>query len=323
MKIKRFIDNFTRRLLKQDGNVAVLTALLITGLLGMTAVVVDGGTLYATKMHLQKTANATVLSGAQELTNTEASVRDVANHILYDHGEELSLQQLSVAMKDRTTAKIKKDVTLGFSRVLGIDKAPVSVKATAELVPLGAAIGAAPIAIEDRNFVYNQEYTLKVDNDLAINGNFGIIDLPYNQGNKCQDKDGKQQGSDLYECNLMLGYQQMLSVGDVVTTKTGNVAGNTLNGVEYRLSLPDPYANSAYKGPDCPRVLLIPVYTNPQYNGGQLKEITISGFAKFYLSAPFNKQDKEIRGTFMEGPFRGTTKPGAINRGAYAIKLTE
>jgi hypothetical protein len=321
------VEKLKRGIVEQDGNVAVLVALVLTGLLAMASVVVEGGMLYATKMHLQKTANATVLSAAQELTNSESNVRSVADHILRDHGEAASCLEscLSVAMEDRTTVVLKKDVQLHLAKALGMDKVPVRVKATAKIETMGAAVGAAPIGIdESKVLTYGQEYNLKVDNDLATNGYFGIIALG----------DHAVGGAKTYGYNLEHGFDGLLSVGDLVDTKSGNTTGDTRDGVQYRLDRsPYPVGDTSHR--DDPRILLVPVYracpenadsieecTNYQ-ESGQLKRIVITGFAYFYLTKPMDWNNKEVIGEFIERTGTGFVKPGAVNRGAYAIKLTE
>lgn len=319
------LEKLKHGIVRQDGNVTVLFAFVLTALLAMTSVVVEGGMLYATKMHLQKVANATVLSGAQELTNTESNVRSVAGTVLSDHGEAASVESLSVAMKDRTTVVLKKDVQLRLAKALGMDKVPVRVKATAKIEPMGAADGAVPVGIpESMVLTYGQETRLKVDETLVTNGYFGILALG----------DTAAGGANTYETNLEYGYKNLLSVGDLVDTKTGNVAGDTQKAVQARLNR-DPYPAGDTSHSDDPRILLVPVYIACPQNAnsidecrnyqlsGQMKRIAITGFAYFYLTQPFDSSTKEVIGTFIERTGNGFVKPGADNRGAYAIKLTE
>lgn len=310
MKHLLILNKLKRIIVQQEGNVAVLFAFLLVALLGITAVVVEGGKLYAVKMHLQKTANATVLSGAQELTTTEQNVRSVAGYVLNAHGEAASLVNLSVTMKDRTTAVLRKDVDVPMAKVLGVDKVPVSVKASAKIEVMGAATGAVPIGIDQSKvLVYGQEYSLKVDNDQASYGNFGALALG-------------GPGASIYETNLTYGYNGMLSIGDVVDTKAGDVAGPTRKAVQSRLDR-SPYTPGDMSHRDDPRIMLVPVYKPYNYTGGHMTQIQITGFAYFYLTAPVDYSTKEVRGIFLEHTGTGFAKPGAVNRGAYAIKLTE
>jgi hypothetical protein len=311
MSRNTIVEKLKRGIVEQDGNVAVLVALVLAGLLAMTSVVVEGGMLYATKMHLQKTANATVLSAAQELTNSESNVRSVADHILRDHGEAASLESLTVTMEDRTTVVLKKDVQLHLAKALGMDKVPVRVKATAKIEAMGAAKGAAPVGVDQSvQLNYGQEYILKVDEVLVNNGNFGILGV-----------DGNKQGG-TYDDYLANGYQGMLSVGDVIPTISGNKVGPTRSGVQARIDS-SPYPSGDMSHFDDPRMMLVPVYTPYKYNGGggKVTDVQITGFAYFYLTQSSN--GKEVTGIFIKRTGIGFVKPGAVNRGAYVIKLTE
>ena len=84
--------NKIRSFVKEErGNAIVLTSLMLIILLGITGLVIDGGILYVTKTHLQKTANAATLSGAQELFNEEQTVTTIVEEILNAHNEKNSL----------------------------------------------------------------------------------------------------------------------------------------------------------------------------------------------------------------------------------------
>ncbi len=60
MFLRRFYRN-------EDGNIIFISIFLFFAFIALAGLVVDGGHLYLTKAHLQKTANAAVLSGGQEL----------------------------------------------------------------------------------------------------------------------------------------------------------------------------------------------------------------------------------------------------------------
>jgi len=299
-----------RLLAGEQGNTLVLTALVMVVLLGMTALVVDGGTLYVTKSHLQKTANAAVLSGAQELTVSEANVKSVVNKVLDEHQETGSLTSTDVKLGDKVTVKLEREVPLGFARLLGIPSAQVSVKAAAEIQTMGSAVGAAPLGIDESiPLVFNKEYKLKVDQTEVSNGYFGILALG-------------GPGASTYSDNLRYGYKAELEVGDVIDTQTGNIAGKTRDGVEYRINN-CPYPEGEYEHRDCARIILVPVYKPVNYSGGQLKHIEITGFAYFYITKPMDPKDTSITGMFIERAGTGIVKPGAVHKGAYAIRLTE
>lgn len=306
--MRKWIRAFYR---DQQGASILLVALLIVLLLGMVALVIDGGTIYATKSHLQKTANAAALSAAQELTKSESKVQAVAHQILKEHGEENSLIGTQINMMDNVTISLRKEIQLGFARVLGFHSAPVEVEATAELGSLGKAMGAAPLGIDESiPLEYNKTYTLKVDESGVDHGNFGILGLG-------------GPGAQTYEYNLVHGYDSELKVGDIIDTEQGNIAGKTRSGVNTRISM-CPYLSGDTSHRDCSRIILIPVYKPYNHQEGkQLKQVKITGFAYFYILEPMDSKDTSIRGMFIERTGTGFTTPDAANKGAFAIRLTD
>lgn len=297
---KRFYKN-------EDGNVILISAFLFLALTVLAGLVVDGGHLYLTKTHLQKTANAAVLSGGQQLTASEVSaVTTLVSSIAEDHGELSSVQDINVEMEEKVTVHLTKPVDLFFSSILGFDSVDVSAKATAQIGSMGRAHGAAPIGIpESMNLIYGQSYTLKVDEENVDTGFFGILGI-------------EGPGAKLYEDNLKYGFDGELKIGDIVNTQSGNIAGKTKSAVDYLVGTCDDMNDR-----DCPRVLLVPVYRAYNPGTGNLKQVEITGFAYFYISDAMGTDDKEIKGVFLKRVGSGFESEGASNRGAYTLKLAE
>jgi hypothetical protein len=295
---------------EERGTATVLVALSLVVLMGMAALVMDGGSLYVTKSKLQKTANAAALSGAQELTQTEASVNNVVSTVVHEHHEDGNLTSTTVEMGKKVVVQLRKEVPFGLAKVLGYASAPVEAKATAEISVMGSAIGAAPLGIDESvSLVYGQEYTLKVDQTESVSGYFGILQMG-------------GSGADVYGNNLMKGYQGELKMGDILDTESGNKVGKTREGVDYRLHL-CPYIAGDMTHRDCPRIILVPVYKPYNDTKNQLKQVEIRGFAYFYLSEPVDEQQKTVKGKFIQRAGSGFTNPTAANKGAFAIRLTE
>ncbi|MEX1029880.1 MAG: Tad domain-containing protein [Paenibacillaceae bacterium] len=295
---------------RQQGSSIVLIGLAMAMLLAMTGLVVDLGGVYVAKTQLQKAANAAALSGAQELTHNETTVRNIVIEVLSKHGERDSLAEQQVEMGHKVFVRLHRPVTLVFSGLFGWDEVPVEVKATAVLENMGRATGVAPLGIDDSiPLVFGQEYRLKVDETEVDNGNFGILALG-------------GPGSNTYEMNLKYGYQNEIKVGSIIDTQTGNVVGKTKTGVQERINqCPYPVGETYHR--DCARVILIPVYIPYNVESNQVKQVKITGFAYFYISAPMDDHDKTIKGFFIERAGTGFNEPNAGNNGAYSIRLTE
>ena len=158
----------------EEGNVILISAFLFLALTAFAGLVVDGGHLYLTKTHLQKTANAAALSGGQQLTaSDDTAVKAIVNDIVGEHEELPSLQPIDVKMENKVTVHLIKPVSLFFSSLFGIDSVDIEAKATAQIGSMGRAHGAAPIGIlESITLNYNDDYTLKVEK--GDTGFFGV-----------------------------------------------------------------------------------------------------------------------------------------------------
>lgn len=297
---------------EENGNGLLLFFLFIFVFIGVTGVVVDMGIVYKTKSELRKTANAAVLSGAQELTRGEVYVREVVDNILSANGEKESLKECQVKPNNENKVRVtlEKDVPLTFMKLFNIKSVPVKVSSTAGIAPLSRAVGAVPLGI-DKNvpLEYMKEYKLKVDAGSSSTGYFGILAL-------------SGVGANLYEEDLMYGYENDLKIGDVIGTQTGNVEGKTRNGVNFRINS-SPYLTNDISHRDDPRVILVLVYEPYEISTNQLKSVKICGFAYFYLEEPMGRNDSSVTGYFIQRVGTGTGSMNTKDNGAYAIKLVE
>ncbi|TJY40726.1 hypothetical protein E5161_16395 [Cohnella pontilimi] len=299
-----------RLIREQQGSTIVLAGFALILLLTVAGLVVDGGTMYAAKSHLQKAANAAALSGAQELTSDRSKVEAVLNDILSRHKEQSSLTGADIEMKSSVRVHLSKKVPLAFSRLLGKQSVTVQVEAAAQILPMGSAVGAAPLGIDESiELKYNTPYNLKVDSGNSNTGYFGVLALG-------------GPGASTYEENLKYGYANEITIGNIIDTQTGNIAGKTREGVKLRIDS-DPYPPGDYSHRDSPRVILIPVYRPYNQTSNQMKQIEVTGFAFFYILEPMSSNDDSIRGMFIERPDTGFYKPGAVDKGAFAIRLVE
>jgi hypothetical protein len=295
--------------MEQKGSSAILASFAMLGLLSMAGLTIDGGSLYMERTHLQKTANAAALSGAQELTNSEDAVKHVIQQILQRHDEVTSLLETNIENDRKVTVRLRKEVPLSFMSIFGWSTSPVEVKASAEIESMGRAGGAAPLGIDESiHLDFYTEYTLKVDESEVDTGNFGILALG-------------GTGANTYEDNLKNGYQNELQVGDIIETQTGNVAGKTKNGINERINA-CPYRKGETHHRDCPRVILIPVYKPHRYDQNQMKEIQVTGFSYFYILDRMNNNDKSVRGMFIRRAGVGFVDPNLAETGALSIRLT-
>jgi hypothetical protein len=302
---------FLKKLLKEEkGNTLILAAFSLIGLLGMGGLAIDGGLIYMTKSELQKTANAAVLSGAQELTGQEDVVNKIVNDILAAHKESESMENLQITMEKKVAIDLKKTVKLTFARLIGFEKVDVKVHSAASLGAMGRVVGAAPLGIDESiPLEFYKTYQLKVDSSGVDSGNFGILALG-------------GPGARTYEENLRYGYQEELKIGDTIDTQTGNIAGKTRDVIQERIN-GCPGTVNDYDDRNCSRILLVPIYKPYDFDQNQLKIIQITGFAYFYITDPMDMNDTSVKGVFIKRTGTGFFEEGSSDRGAYSIRLTE
>ncbi|WP_413302152.1 TadE/TadG family type IV pilus assembly protein [Bacillus sp. 1P10SD] len=301
---------FIRFLKDEKGNVLILGAISLMTILSMAGLAIDGSLMYMEKAKLQKVANAAVLSGAQELPNTEQKVTSTVQYILDSHKSSSTLSNLDINMGSKVTIHLTKTVNLTFMKIFGLDKTDVTARATAGLGAIGKAVGAAPLGIDESVILeYNKTYQLKVDSSGVSSGNFGILAL-------------SGPGAKTYEQNLRYGYQEELKIGDIIDTQTGNIAGKTRDVIQERVNgCTQPPGDYSLRS--CSRIILVPVYKPYNYSSNQLKQVKVTGFAYFYITDPMSSKDTSISGVFIKRAGAGTFDEGAKDRGAYSIRLTE
>lgn len=297
--------------LKEERGVAIIyVALAMVALLCVTGLAIDGGIMYMTKSKLQKAANAAVLSGAQELINSEEQVNKIVNRILADHGESSSKESLLILKDKKVRVGLLKKVKPAFMSLFGFETVDVRASAAASLAPMGRAAGVAPLGVrEDTPLNYGTIVKLKTDSDGSASGFFGILAL-------------NGPGAKTYEENLRHGYQQEVKIGDIIETQTGNIAGKTRSVVQELINgCTSPIGDLSDR--NCSRIILVPVYKPYNFTSNQLKMIKVTGFAYFYITEPMSSNDTSITGMFIKWPGTGFYEEGSIDRGAYAIRLTE
>jgi hypothetical protein len=296
----------------EDGIGAVWFALSFVVIMIMAGIAIDGSRLHLAKAELRKAADAAVLSGAQELEISDESVTNLVNQILAAHNEQGSLKELNIRPLNqrKVSVTLEKEVPLYFMKIFSFSSAPVSVRSTAAANPIIVTSGAVPLGIpEDTVLDFKQEYELKVGAGDSVAGNFGILAL-------------SGVGAKPYETALKDGYDGDLYAGQIIDTETGNVAGKTREGVNYRIES-SPYDDGDITHRVDPRILKVLVYEPYKIISNQLKSVRIVGFAYFYLEKPMSQTDTTIIGYFIKKVGDGVGDENAKDLGAYAIKLVE
>ena len=127
---------------EDDGQVMILVAILMVGMVAVVGLVTDGGMVFAQRRDLQNVADAAVLAGASQIDESayrasagetivldEAAAYDAAVRYLDD---EADLDYSVTVESDRVDVSVSRQAATGFLRVLGIDGVEIAASATAE-----------------------------------------------------------------------------------------------------------------------------------------------------------------------------------------------
>lgn len=132
--------NVLRRLNGDEGQVLVMVALMMVGVVSVVGLVSDGGLVFAHRRDLQNVADAAAAAGAMQIDEEvyrstgevvldEQLAREAA--AIYLDGEG-GLDYVVSVLSDRVEVSASRHATTGFLRVIGIDGVEVRASAAAE-----------------------------------------------------------------------------------------------------------------------------------------------------------------------------------------------
>ena len=323
----------------ERGQVLVLFAAGFVAFCGLVALAIDAGQLLYTKTNLQKTSDAAVFAGVQELPNA-GQANSTAIHYVNMNSKNGTSTVVQVGQtfspNDTLTVTTTRHVNYTFLRVLGIEGADVSAKAVGRVARYRGGYNIVPFALvasDDPN-------STLFDNECYLgNDAYG---LPiFKQNTLCQLKGGANSGdgggdfgalavedvgADTFRETVADGTDGVYVIGNQVTPQTGNMSGPTTQGLGDRLNDPPPDGCPSNSRDDVlmtvdgqtvvreecaesPRIIIIPVVD--QINNPELS--TILGFAFMYVySVSGSGGNTEVWGeyvTFM------TYVPGGVYEG--------
>ncbi|TYQ18059.1 UNVERIFIED_CONTAM: putative Flp pilus-assembly TadE/G-like protein [Acetivibrio alkalicellulosi] len=294
----------------QKGTSLVFFAIMLTVIAGFAAISVDIGLISYEKAKLSNTVDAAALAGAQELLVNFSNTENIVNTYIDKNNSGLS--EISI-IADNLTRSVEvsatKPVNSYFAKVFGVLSQDVFASAKASVENISAMGGARPFAVVQQTFVYGNLYTLKEGASDGYSGNYNAIALG-------------GSGTNIYENNLLYGYDGIISVGDIIPTEPGVVARRTERAINTLVDncnhLPA-CTHTEYKV-NCSRIIFIPVVNTLEVNGRAY--VLVLGFATFFLEgADFMGGHTEIHGRFITYQAQGETSPDVNDYGTYGIKL--
>jgi hypothetical protein len=241
-----------------SGQAFVFVAVALMVLVGMAALVIDGGSWYRAQRHLQTAADAAALAGAQELPN-ETSAEDVAwRYGTMRNGAGLGPVSLTRDARFDTIDVSATATAPGiFTRVFGsvFDEVDISAHAQARVTAPVEMKNVAPIAVKDEAACivshpecFGPENHVKVqfDESNIASSLIGLIDLtchsdfsggcddPESDSNAPDDcNHGNGTGGSKLACWIEKGYPEALPSDQWYGVKTGETRGPIEAALEY------------------------------------------------------------------------------------------
>ena len=289
-----------------QGSIAVIVCFSMVAVIGLGALVLDGGQLYLEKARLQNAVDAAALAGVRMLQDGAAVSEQVAQETALANGAASQGLVIAVLSEQGTVSvQASSTVSFGLARVLNITESQVWASATAQASGVTGMRGAAPLGVIWQEFIFGQQYDLKVGAGDSDTGNYGALALG-------------DTGSANYRDNLQYGYPEWIRAGDLVPTEPGNMAGPTEEAIVARLAGCNhfPSCNFEQFVPSCSKILFVPIINGLPNGRG---EVTIVGFASFFLEGQL--EGEYIRGRFIETHVQGEVG-GASTYGLTTIRLT-
>jgi hypothetical protein len=203
------------RLRRQDGQVTVLTAVFMVGLLGITGFVLDVGSWFRQQRVQQATVDAAALAGAQSLPVDPGDARAQATSYATKNGGVDGVT-ITISSKftpnDMVVVKQARSAQGFFSKLFGVPAVTVHTHASAISEVPTAAYGAAPIAVDIHHPQLSGPgcpcFGVPTEIDLGkkgVPGAFGWIDL--------EDENGNSGSSTLVDW-ILHGFQGYLPLGN-------------------------------------------------------------------------------------------------------------
>jgi hypothetical protein len=295
-----------------SGQAFVFVAFVLMTLVGMAALVIDGGSWYRAQRHLQTAADAAALAGAQELPTKPSTATGVA--LEYAQRNYAGIPAPTVTFPDTATIDVSATATAPgiFARIYGaaFDEVDISARAQARVSAPLELKNVAPIAVykEEACIVsdpscFGEPKTLSFDEDDPFDptkSKFGLLDL---------DRDGHVGADDIKDW-IEDGYQDYLAVDTDYPPGTGEK-----NGIKKALE----------DAADEERVLMFPVFDSASASTGY----HVIGWAAFVIDevVKWTGNEHELTGHFVtfiatDLAGGGTIPDPDLDFGVHVITLT-
>jgi len=305
------MNDYKKKILEQKGQVAVIVALLLICLLGITAMVIDLGSLYQIRGSFQTVADSAALAGAQELPENPDKAIDVAIEYAARHDVDITSEDIQIIS---TLSSIYSDTIIVtpsdpdtptyFAGVFGMETVEVGAYAEAMVgrpVQLYYVVPWLAVIPEGTTW---EEY-LEPGTEKKI-----CRDLDESDFLSWDSTDSPGQWLSRYRDRIINGYSEPLEIGETVYARIINIS-QTIHSTEDRVGTWDPfddlviYSGSIIKlGLNDTQFVMVPVSYEVEVpkkaNDKWSEPVEILAFAPFILTGTGGHgSNAEVTGRFI------------------------
>ena len=301
----------------QRGQAFVITILMITTLLGLSALVLDVGSWFRAHRSLQATADAAALAGAQALPDDPGNASSLAND--YAARNTSGLTGLTVNLSqtylpnDTIRVHVSKPAEGFFSKVFGINSVDEGAAATARTAGMKSALYVAPIVVNQQHPMLNNcggpcfgssyQTTIPVGQTGAP-GAFGLVNLD-------PTSNGTSGASTLADW-IVNGFNKYLDIGGYASDPGVKFNSNQIQD-----------AMTSRIGTE----MLFPVYDTLTGNGSNAQYHIIGWVGFFVTGVDKHGNNGNVSGYFTRVIWTGiqasSAGGGGPNLGARAVQLVD
>lgn len=335
-----------------QGAVAVIVAISMVVLIGVAALAVDVGSLYAERRALQTAADAGALAGVQELPASPGMAVSVAQTYVASNAPQATNCAVSITSDLAANDTIQVIVTTGnsplfFARIWGRTSSAVSATGVARITsPVAYGSGVMPIgvvatgttdAMAAFGYTFGDQVRLKTPGGNGETGNYDFISVT----------PGEPGSTNYLRDVISAGGTGPVYVGQLCKTGTGNKPpavhelADRLDSHSFAEICPPPDENGVVHVNDtldgeggCPRLILVPIVvhaddtcTSPihpyDWPSGASTPMRVIGFAQFFvLACGSTGNDAWIDGLFVQtvaGDVLATAPYGSSGQVHYAL----
>jgi hypothetical protein len=296
------------RKLDDKGNVAIILCLVFTVLMGFTAYVIDIGLVYAEKVKLSNAIDSAVLAASLELPTDATKARNVAIEYLQKNNVDPNKVSITISVDNKSIQmEGLKNVNHFFAPIIGINSSNIKASTKAIIAPIKSIkSGIRPFAIEAFNFSYGDVVTLKEGAGDGYHGNYNEVSLG-------------GTGANVFKSNALYGYSGTITVGDMIYTQTGNMAG-AANAIKNYINSECSSFNNFER--NSIRLWTVPLVDSLNVDGR--KDVLVVGFGEFYVEDIIKSAGKtQIQGRFIRYVRNGEIDMTISDNGAYGSKLVK